>query len=150
MFNIKQLRPSKSTKYVQGYINSESCKKLINSLKNEKIIYRSSYEKKFLVWLETCPNVKSWGSECISIRYFSILDNKYHTYYPDYFVELINGEKWVVEIKPFNQTQKPINENSWGYKEYIKNICKWTEAKKFCKSNNYIFKIFTEKTINRL
>lgn len=34
-----------------------------------------------------------------------------HTYYPDYFVEMVDGTKIVVEIKPYNQTQKPVNEN---------------------------------------
>ena len=147
---IKSLKRSRSSRYSQGYIDPSTCKKLIPGLKSEKIIYRSSYERKFLIWLETCPSVKSWGSECISIRYFSALDNKYHTYYPDYFVETTNGEKWVVEIKPHNQTIKPINENAWGYREYIKNVCKWREAKKFCDANGYQFKIFTERTIERL
>lgn len=148
--NIKSLKPSKRSRYQQGYINPESCKKLFPELKYEKIIYRSSYEKKFLVWLETNNQIKNWGSECISIKYFSALDNKYHTYYPDYFVVLENGEKWVIEIKPYNQTIKPINENQRNYKEYIKNICKWREAEKFCKANGYKFKILTEKTIDKL
>ena len=56
----------------------------------------------------------------------------------------------VVEIKPYNQTQKPLNENCWAAKEYVKNRCKWAAAIEFCKAKGYIFKILTEKTINQL
>ena len=77
-------------------------------------------------------------------------DGSHHNYYPDYFVETSNGECWVVEIKPYNQTQRPVNENAWGYKEYIKNMCKWKETKSFCEAKGYKFKIFTERTINQL
>jgi hypothetical protein len=77
-------------------------------------------------------------------------DGSKHSYYPDYFVELMNGECWVVEIKPYNQTQKPVNENCWVAKEYIKNICKWRAAKEFCDKKQFKFRIFTEKTIEKM
>ena len=149
MTNIKDLKPSKGRRYHQGYINPDSCKKLFDQLKHDKIIYRSSYEKKFITWLEHSDKVKRWGSECIRIPYLYI-DNKYHEYYPDYFVEMADGTAWVVEIKPYNQTQKPLNENCWGYKEYTKNVCKWKAALEFCKNKGYKFNILTENTINNL
>lgn len=148
--NIKNLKPKKSSRYQQGYINPLSCKKLFPSLKYDNIIYRSSYEKKFILWLEQSKHVKHWGSECFSIPYILATDCKQHTYYPDYFVEMENGECWVVEIKPYNQTQKPINENCWAAKEYIKNMCKWKATKEFCESKGYKFKVFTERTIEKL
>ena len=79
-----------------------------------------------------------------------VIDNKIHNYYPDYFVELNNGECWVVEIKPYNQTQKPVNENCWAAKEYVKNMCKWKATKEFCDAKGYKFKVFTEHTINKI
>lgn len=147
--NIKQLKPKCNSRYKQGYINPLSCKKLFPQLKHDRIIYRSSYERKFILWLEQNKHVKYWGSECFKIPYM-MPDGKSHSYYPDYFVEMENGEKWVVEIKPYNQTQKPINENCWAAKEYIKNICKWKEAKQFCVNKGYKFYIFTERTIEKL
>lgn len=147
--NIKNLKPTKNSRYKQGYVNPKSCKKLISTLSNEPIIYRSSYELKFINWLEQNKNVKQWGSECLSIPYYYI-DEKLHHYHPDYFVEFINGDKLIVEIKPYNQTQKPINENCWAWKEYTKNMCKWKAAQEFCKSKGYQFKVLTEKTINML
>jgi hypothetical protein len=148
--DIKNLKPSKNSRYKQGYVNSQSCKKLFPSISHESIIYRSSYELKFIQWLESNKSVKYWGSECLQIPYYSGLDGKMHTYNPDYVVEMTNGDVMVVEIKPYNQTVKPINENCWAYKEYIKNRYKWKAAKEMCDSKGYKFKILTEKTINQL
>lgn len=148
--NIKQLKPIKEGRYKQGYINPLSCKKLFPNLSHDAIIYRSSYEYKFIMWLERNNNIKYWGSECICIPYYSVLDNKPHKYYPDYLVEMIDGSKVIVEIKPKNQTCKPVNENCWAYKEYIKNMCKWKSTKEFCESKGYKFKILTEETINQM
>ena len=147
--NIKQLKPQKNSRYRQGYIDPRSCKKLLTSTTNDKIIYRSSYEYKFITWLENSPKVKQWASECICIPYLFV-DGTTHRYYPDYFVEMVDGTKLVVEIKPYNQTQKPINENCWAAKEYTRNKCKWSAALEFCKNKGYKFQILTEKTINQL
>ena len=102
-----------------------------------------------MIWLETSKDVKYWGSECFSIPYFYI-DGTTHRYYPDYFVEMMNGDKYVIEIKPKNQTQQPLNENCWAWKEYQKNLCKWRAAKEFCEKKGYQFKILTENTIKQL
>ena len=146
---IKQHKPNKKGRYQQGYINPSSCKKLFKSQSNEPIIFRSSYERIFVHWLESNNNVKQWASECLEIPYMFI-DGKMHRYYPDYVVEMINGDKLVVEIKPKNQTIKPLNENSTAYEMYVKNMCKWKAAKKFCDDRGYKFQIITEDTISRL
>lgn len=147
--NIKQLKPRRDGRYEQGYINQESCKKLFPQMKFDKIIYRSSYEKKFIYWLENNPSVKHWGSECLKIPYLYI-DGKTHSYYPDYFVEMHDGTCMVVEIKPSSQTLKPLNENCWAYNAYVKNMCKWKATMEFCKSKGYQFKVITEKTIKNI
>jgi hypothetical protein len=56
--NIKQLKPSANSRYRQGYIDPGSCKKLFPDLVRDSIIYRSSYERKFIYWCENNPNVK--------------------------------------------------------------------------------------------
>ena len=104
---IKHLKPKKNGRFKQGYINPESCKKLYENLKNEPIIYRSSWERRFITWCESSPKVVAWGSECIHIPYYNPVDQKTHNYYPDFVVELVNGDKLVVEIKPENQTVRP-------------------------------------------
>ncbi len=149
MRNIKELKPDKNSRYQQGYIKVSACKKLFPSLYHQPIIFRSSYEKKFIQWLESNPNVHYWGSECIKIPY-SYIDNQIHNYYPDYYVEMTDGSKIVVEIKPKNQTIKPNEDNNWAYRTWIKNTCKWKAAKKFCEERNMQFQILTENTISRL
>lgn len=150
--NIKELKPQtgKNARYKQGYINPVACKKLFPGQERIPIIYRSSYELKFIKWCEQTDRVKHWGSECLKIPYTNILDKKQHIYYPDYVIEFQDGSIWVVEIKPMNQTKKPINENCWASKEWVKNMCKWSAAEKFCKDRGLQFKVFTEKTIDLL
>lgn len=145
--NIKDLHPSKKSRYIQGYVNPKSCKKLIDQ--TQPIIYRSSYEKKFMVWLEGSRNVVRWGSECVKIPYL-FADGKIHNYYPDYYVEMADGSKLLIEIKPANQTKAPTNENAWAAREWARNTCKWKAAQEFCASKNMQFKILTENTINKL
>ena len=147
---IKNFKPSKNSNYLQGYINPESCKKLFPQMKHEKIIFRSSYEKKFVAWLENNPDVKYWGSECLRIPYFYPKDGKTHSYYPDYVVQMQDNTLMVIEIKPSSQTTKPVNENTWVGEAYYKNMCKWKATIEFCKNKGYKFKILTEKTINRI
>lgn len=149
MHDIKQLRPQAYGKYQQGYIKASACKKLFPSLKHQPIIFRSSYERKFVYWLESNEDVKYWGSECVSIPY-TYIDNQTHIYYPDYFVEMVNGDKILIEVKPKNQTIRPVNESGYAWDMWIKNMCKWKAAKKFCEDRNIKFQILTEQTIERL
>lgn len=150
--NIKNLKPNKHGRYRQGTINPYSCKKLFESQKSTPIIYRSSYEKRFVQWLESNHNVTHWGSECIAIKYRRLDDDTEHTYYPDYLVETINGN-YLVEVKPYNQTRPPdplLPHSSYAWQTYITNMSKWKAAQEFCERNNLHFKIITEKSIFRM
>ena len=71
------------------------------------IVYRSLLERKFMVYCDTNPDIISWASEELSIRYYNPLDKKYHSYYPDFIVRTIKGDKILVEIKPSRQTKRP-------------------------------------------
>ena len=148
--NIKNLKPSKG-RFKQGYVNPQSCKKLFESQKNTPIIYRSSYEKVFIQWLESNKNVVHWGSECVKIPYVNKATGEKHTYYPDYVVEKTDGV-YLIEIKPYSQTRQPVGvpRESYQWQEYVKNISKWEAAQEFCEQHNMKFKILTEHTITRL
>ena len=148
--DIKSLKPRKNGRFQQGYINPNSCKKLFESVKNQPIIYRSSWERIFISWCENCKKVKYWGSECTCIKYHNPVDQKQHRYYPDFVVQLEDGTVMIVEIKPKNQTQVPDCENSWASKTYAVNSAKWSEIKKRCDEKGYKFCILTEKTIAKL
>ena len=148
--DIKQLKPKKNGRFSQGYIDPNGCKKLFESVKRQPIIYRSSWEKKFIFWCESCSKVKHWGSECTCIKYYNPVDKKSHRYYPDFVVEMQDGKVLIVEIKPENQTKTPDAENSWASRTYAINSAKWKEIKRLCEEKGYQFCILTEKTINRL
>lgn len=145
MFDIKKLKPNKNSVYKQGYINPATCKKLFESLKYTPIIYRSSLEKKFIYFCESSNQIKKWGSECIRIPYFDIYKNKERTYFPDYVIEMINGDKILIEIKPYSQTHYPDRVSQWALEQWLTNKQKWSSAIEWCNLNNYKFQIITEK-----
>ena len=101
-----------------------------------------------MIWCENSPLVKVWGSECIEIPY--IMKDKPHRYFPDYVLELTDGRKILVEIKPKSQTIKPLNNNCYAWETYVKNQYKWQAAKEWCNRNGLEFWILTEETINKL
>ena len=148
--DIKQLKPNKNSRYQQGWINPQSCKKLFESQKTIPIIYRSSLEKKYMEWCERNPDVIRWGCECVKIRYYNDWDSKYHTYNLDFVMIDKNNNKYLIEIKPLNQTKRPLGEfqRNYQWKQYITNTCKWRAAIDFCDKNGLIFKIITDKFFN--
>ena len=118
------------------------------------IIYRSLWERKFMVYCDTRDNILEWGSEEIALPYRSPLDNKIHRYFPDFYIKVkeSNGEikKYLIEVKPKKQTIEPKvqKRKTKGYiyevVEYAKNQAKWKAAKEFCEDRQWQFKIITE------
>ena len=119
------------------------------------IVYRSSWEKKFMNWCDLTESVSEWQSEEFFIPYRSPIDGRVHRYFPDFFVKYKdnNGKKrvLVIEVKPKKETKMPTTNpkrrtKSWAYsvRTYAVNQAKWKAAKQFCKDNNYEFKIMTE------
>lgn len=149
MPSIKHLKPNLNSKFKQGYF--ENAKKYTGPL---PIIYRSSYEFRFIQKLELNPNVEKWSSENIQIPYFLMErqpNGKFkqvkHTYNVDYTVWLKNGSKYVIEVKPLafvplNESQ--IKRNPVMYKNYMK----WKYATEWCKQNGFQFKVVTERELS--
>ena len=65
------------------------------------IIYRSLWERKFLVYCDTSDNIIEYASEEIALPYRSPIDNKIHKYYPDFYIKVreSNGEikKYIIK-----------------------------------------------------
>lgn len=130
-------------------------------LGNKNPSYRSSWESRFCYYLDHDSSVKKWGYECLEIPYFNAIDKKVHRYYPDFYFEEIDKDgkarKFVIEVKPSNQTQppqQPKNNNGKANKRYVyeayafvKNQCKWEAAKKFCQDKGFEFMVITEKEL---
>ena len=67
--NIKDfLKPNKGGRYKQEYYHPKNVSKYVGD--PEKIIYRSSWERKFMIWLDLNDSVLEWSSEPIAIKYF--------------------------------------------------------------------------------
>jgi hypothetical protein len=123
----------------------------------KNIIYRSSWELKFMKYCDERNSILEWGSEEIVIPYRSPLDNRIHRYYVDFYVKIqeSNGtiSKYLIEIKPSKQTvppKKPQRQTkSYIYEvtEYVKNQAKWKAAKEFCDDRMWKFKILTESEL---
>ena len=121
------------------------------------IIYRSLWELKFMKWCDTNQNVLEWGSEEIIVPYRSPIDNRYHRYYPDFYLKLRENtgkiKKLIIEVKPRKQCMepKPQKKKSRGYiyevREYAKNQAKWNAAREYCLDKGFEFKILTEKEL---
>ena len=114
-----------------------------------KIIYRSGWELKFMNYLDRQPDVISWSSEEVIIPYKSPIDNKFHRYYPDFWVKTLKGES-LIEIKPKRQTQPP-KENPKHRRRYLKEVKTWginsakfAAAEQFCKSKGWEWRIITD------
>ena len=118
------------------------------------IIYRSLWERKFMVYCDRNEKILEWGSEEFFIPYRSPLDGKIHRYFPDFYVKVKTKQntikKWVVEVKPKIQTRPPktpkrktkkyINEvRNWAV-----NYAKWKNAIEYCNDRNMEFILITE------
>ena len=121
------------------------------------IIFRSLWERKFMVYCDKNANVLEWNSEEIAIPYRSPLDNRVHRYFPDFYMKVkeSNGiiKNYIVEVKPLKQTTPPKKpkKQTRGYireaYEYARNQAKWKVAKEFCKDRRWEFKVITEKEL---
>ena len=91
-----KFRPSAPQKYKGDYTN---------------IIYRSLWELRFMNWCDLNENIIEWGSEEFFIPYISPIDQKWHRYFPDFYMKVqeSNGKKktYIIEVKPKKQVAKP-------------------------------------------
>jgi hypothetical protein len=140
------------TKYLQGKYIVRNKKKYMGDHNN--VVYRSSWELKFLAWCDNNPNVVEFSSEEIVIPYKSPVDGKYHRYFVDCFVKVKdksgNVKSYLIEIKPKKQTKEPQQQRrvtkryitevtTWGV-----NQAKWKAATEYCLDRNWEFKLITE------
>jgi hypothetical protein len=120
------------------------------------IIWRSTWEKRVMEWLDRSDNVVYWASEELVIKYYSPIDNKIHRYFPDFTVKIKKKDgtvmTHVLEVKPEYQTRQPVmKRKTKRFLEeqvtYIVNQSKWKAATEFCKDRGWVFQIVTEKDL---
>ena len=121
------------------------------------IIYRSLWERKLMVYLDENKSIIQWSSEEIAIPYISPIDNRYHRYFPDFYIKAIdkNGNivEQLLEVKPRKETIEPTKKKRIT-KQYItevttwgKNQAKWKAAEEYCLDRGWQFKLITEKEL---
>jgi len=97
-------------KYHQGKFHPQNPEKYKGDVRN--IIYRSSWELRFMRYCDRKVNILEWGSEEFFIPYISPVDGRVHKYFPDFFVKIQERsgaiKKYVIEVKPKSQTKRPI------------------------------------------
>lgn len=119
--------------------------------------YRSSWELHFCKWCDYNPNVLEWMSEGIIIPYVSPVDTKTHRYFVDNSLVLNergHKRRYLVEIKPYSQTQRPVmrgrkKQSTFLHEQttYDINQAKWRAAKQWAEEHNYKFLILTEREL---
>lgn len=119
---------------------------------------RSSWEFKFAHYCDDNPSVIQWNSEDIIVPYWSSFDQKMRNYHLDFTMVVQdkdgNCKTWMVEIKPYNQTIKPVKTK--GKKEhtflnemqtYQVNMDKWIHANQYAKDRGWSFLVITENEL---
>lgn len=135
-----------------GYYKPVNPKKYKGNASN--VIYRSLWERKFMVFCDHNDSILEWGSEEIVIPYRSPLDNRMHRYYVDFYIKVKNRnneiKKYLIEIKPKKQTMPPVQQKKqtriWKDKvlTFCKNQAKWEAARDWCEDRQMEFLILTE------
>jgi hypothetical protein len=161
MKNIKDLPPNPKSGFRQGYFSPANPEKYMGDI--TKIIYRSSWEKKFMTMCDSSHLVINWSSEPVAINYISPLDQKVHRYFVDFFCSVKTNnddvKKYLIEIKPKKQTvfeaKNPKTfKTKERYMEHLKTVvinkAKWAAASEYASNLGYEFKVWTEENLNML
>ena len=142
-------------KYHQGRFHPQNPQKYKGDVNN--IIYRSSWELKFMQWCDRNENIMEYGSEEFWIPYVSPVDNRVHRYFPDFIIKGKESDEkiktYVIEVKPKRQTVPPKQKSrvtkSYLYEiqTYAVNQSKWNAADEWCKDRKLEFKVITEQEL---
>jgi hypothetical protein len=110
-----------------------------------------------MVHLDENPGVIKWSSEEVVIPYLSPVDNRWHRYFPDFYVQTKNKqgmlESRILEVKPKSQAVAPKAKKRVT-KQYIQEVmtygineAKWKAATEYCKDRSWKFMVITEDDI---
>ena len=121
------------------------------------IIYRSLWERRFMVYCDNEDSILKWGSEEVVVPYMSPIDNRMHRYYVDFIVEVKQRDGLkrtkLIEVKPQQQCSPPKKQKrvtrryisevkTWGV-----NSAKWEAAREYAENRGWEFQILTEKEL---
>lgn len=90
----------------KGKFKPKNKHKYVGDYKN--IVYRSLWERNALRWLDSNPGIVAYSSEEVVIPYLCKTDNRIHRYFPDLWFQTVNGDKYLIEIKPEKEISPPV------------------------------------------
>jgi hypothetical protein len=103
----------------------------------KQIHYRSSWERDVMICLEKCVDVTEYyGDNHICIPY--MIHGVKRKYWPDFTIKMKNGDIFILEIKPEDQTEWTINQMKWKY------------AIEYCEKRQWNFQVWTQKYIRKI
>lgn len=154
--DIKSVKPTLNTGYRQGYFTPQNPDKYDGD--STQIIFRSSWEFKFMEFCDTNERIIKWGSETVVVPYINPILKKESKYFIDCYMVLKDKEgnitKWLIEIKPNKYLKPPVaperltEKQTLNYarhaKAYIINTAKFSAAQEFAKKRMMRFGIITE------
>lgn len=142
-------------KFLQGVFSPKNPRKYRGN--PTQIIYRSSWERKFMDYCDLKDSIVEWSSETTVVPYRYDVDNKVHRYFIDFRITVSekNGklQTYLVEIKPSKKTKPPKQPKrrtkNYIYEslDYVKNQNKWTAARKYAEDRGWKFIVLTENDL---
>ena len=134
-----------SRKFSQGVYTPRNPEKYIGK---GQIIYRSSWENHFCIFLDSNEHIIEWASEALRIPYRHPLTGKQTTYVPDFLIRYRNASNQVIteliEIKPAGQSALKEGMNQNQRATVAVNHAKWEQARKWCQRQGIKFRVVTE------
>lgn len=108
-------------------------------------------------YFDSNPNVLKWSSEELAIPYVSVVDKKWHRYFPDFVIQINDAQNLkktiMIEVKPEKQTRPP-EKRKRTTQRYIREVrewginnSKWEAAREYCADRKWEFKVLTEKEL---
>lgn len=142
----------RENKFLQGVFRPKNPSKYKGD--PTKIIYRSSWERKFMDYCDLKDSIVEWSSESTIVPYRYDVDGKMHRYFIDFKISVKEKDgkvqTYLVEIKPKKKTRPPKQpkrrSKNYVYEslEYVKNQNKWEAAKKYAEAKEWKFIVLTE------
>ena len=143
---------AREKKYLQGVFTPKNPKKYRGN--PTQIIYRSSWERKFMDYCDLKDSIVEWSSETTIVPYRYDIDGRMHRYFIDFRIVVKektgNLQTYLVEIKPQKKTMPPKQPKrktkNYVYEsmDYVKNQNKWTHARKYAQERGWKFIVLTE------
>lgn len=126
----------------------------------DRITARSAPERTLMKFFDTNANVKKWNSEGVVVHYISPVDGERHRYIVDFYAELVDGTKLLIEYKPYDhtipptppkrQTKKSREQYEFALRRWAVNQAKWAAAKAYAEKIGVKFAVWTEQHLRAL